>query len=174
MKRFLFQWFVGAAAVCFSLLGLAYTQARAGTSPDTAAPRLLSHTAAAATGQRRPPMGHMPRGMPMHGRVVRVMGPNQFVVRTPDNREVIVNVNERTQFLMNQRAAHFRDLRARQAVDVLLNPMGRRNLAQSVTLANAERQVEMVRGTIVRRAEAERRDHGHRGPDEVAQELHSP
>src|SRR5262249_33775612 len=77
-------------------------------------------------------------------------------VRTTDKREVILHVDVRTKFLLNQRAARCTDIREKAAVEVLVEEAGNRNLASSVTITAAEEQAaEVVEGTIVRVVEAD-------------------
>src|SRR5690349_5069685 len=47
----------------------------------------------------------------IRGRIVRVQGTDQFVVRTPENKEMTFYVNPDTRYMMNNQAAKFTDLR---------------------------------------------------------------
>src|SRR5207247_780462 len=51
------------------------------------------------------------KGTKVHGQIVRVQSPDRFVIRTADKREVILQTNKQTSFLLNKRAARFADLR---------------------------------------------------------------
>jgi hypothetical protein len=140
MKRFQSQWFAGVVAVALaSFTSLGCSQNPAGLEQPQAEP------------PKQPQ-----KGTRMQGHVVRVQGPNQFVVRTADKREVILHVDERTKFLLNQRAARFTDIREKATVEVLFEEAENRNLASSVTITAAEEQTaEVVEGTIVRVVEAD-------------------
>jgi len=91
------------------------------------------------------------KGTRIRGRVVRVRGSDQFVVRTADNREVILHANPRTKFLLENRAARFTDLREGVEIDALYDVAGEQNLTSAVTIVPAAGAVpEVVEGTIVR------------------------
>jgi len=105
--------------------------------------------AASAWAQR--PAAPPPKGTRIQGHVVRVQGPNQFVVRTADKREVILHTHPRTRFLLNERAVRFTDLREKAAVDILFDETEGRNVASSVTIAGDEEPgTEIVEGEVVR------------------------
>jgi len=105
--------------------------------------------AALAWAQR--PAAPPPKGTRIQGHVVRVQGPNQFVVRTADKREVILHTHPRTRFLLNERAVRFTDLREKAAVDILFDETEGRNVASSVTIAGDEEPgTEIVEGEVVR------------------------
>jgi len=92
-----------------------------------------------------------PKGTRIQGHVVRMHGPNQFVVRTADKREVILHTDVRTKFLLNERAVRFTDLREKAAVVVLFDESEGRNIASAVTIAAAEEPAtEIVEGEVVR------------------------
>jgi hypothetical protein len=108
---------------------------------------------------QRPP-GQVRKGTRIKGNVVRVQGNNQFVVRTADNREVILFANPQTKFLLENRAARFTDLRTGVAIDALYDVTGDQNFASSVTITPAVvpgpgTEAEVVEGTIVRVLEAD-------------------
>src|SRR5258708_2289497 len=99
-----------------------------------------------AWGQR--PAAQPPKGTKMQGQIVRIQGPNQFVVRTADKREVIVHASDRTKFLLNERTVKFAELQERHNVTVLFDVVNEQNLASSVTIAEADEAAEVVEGTI--------------------------
>jgi hypothetical protein len=106
-----------------------------------------------ARAQRRGPP--RPMGMGMHGQIIRIRAPNQFIMRTPDNRQMILHTDAQTRFLLNERAARFSDLRRRSNVAVRFNRVGGRNLARSVTINPSlgpvlGAGVQRLEGTIVR------------------------
>src|SRR5262249_32479952 len=97
-----------------------------------------------------------PKGTRVKGQVVRVQGPNQFVIRTADRKEVILLTDPRTRFLMNERVVRFTDLRERAEVDILFDEREGRNFASSVTIAAADEEpAEILEGTVVRVIEPE-------------------
>jgi hypothetical protein len=96
------------------------------------------------------------RATRIDGRVVRVVGPDRFVVRGADNREVILHAGPKTRFLMNNRAARFADLREGVRVVGDFDVVEGRNLISAVTLTPAAVVEEappretVLEGTIVR------------------------
>ena len=93
----------------------------------------------------------------VRGRVVKVHGTDRFVVRTSDNREVILRTRTATKFLRNKQAVRFADLRAGIPVTVLVDEDGKDLFATSVTLDEvvAEEDATTLEGTIVRVRETE-------------------
>jgi len=80
-----------------------------------------------------------------------MQGPNQFVVRTADKREVILHTHPRTRFLLNDRAARFADLREKAEVVVLFDETEGRNVVSSVAIAGDEEPgTEVVEGEVIR------------------------
>jgi len=99
----------------------------------------------------KPPAAAPPKGTRIQGHVVRVQGPNQFVVRTSDNREVILHTHPKTTFLFNERTVRFTDLREKAPVVVLYDETEGRYLASSVTIDDAEEPAtEVVEGEVIR------------------------
>jgi hypothetical protein len=102
------------------------------------------------------------KGTRIHGHIVRVQGPNQFVVRTADKREVILHTNDQTRFLLNNRAVRFADLRDGAEINAVFDVVEDRNLTNSViiTSSGAVEQVPVdvteVEGTIVEVKEPDR------------------
>jgi hypothetical protein len=77
-------------------------------------------------------------------------------VRTVDKREVILHINERTKFLLNERAVRFADLREGAEIDALFDQVEDRNVASSVTIAGAKvPPAKIIEGTVVRVLEDE-------------------
>jgi hypothetical protein len=96
----------------------------------------------------------------IQGHIVRVQGPDQFVVRTTDKREVILHTNSQTRFLLNNRAVRFADLREGAEIAAEFEPMGERKFVGLVTItpAGAVEEVpaaELVEGTVIRVLEAD-------------------
>jgi len=111
-------------------------------------------TLTASTWAQRP--AAPPRGTRIQGHIVRVAGPNQFVVRTADKREVIPHANPKTKFLLHERPARFLDLRERDEIVAQFDEAEGQNLVSSVTINPADvPDAEVVEGTIVRVIEPE-------------------
>jgi hypothetical protein len=113
---------------------------------------------ASAWGQR--PARETPKGTRIKGHIVRVQGPDRFVVRTADKREVILHTHPETRFLLNDRVVRFTDLREGAEIDAVFDVVEERNLVNSVTITSAEAIEEfpapkIIEGTIVRMLEAD-------------------
>jgi len=72
----------------------------------------------------------------LRGRVVRT-GEGQFVVQTPDNRQVTVYTNQRTRYLQGNQPAQFSNLRVGSTVNFGYAMEGERYIADTVTLVPA-------------------------------------
>jgi hypothetical protein len=68
----------------------------------------------------------------LEGEIVRVIGTDQVVVRTPARKEVIVFVDPRTTFLLENRAARFTDLRVGHHVRARVHVRGGRHMARQI------------------------------------------
>jgi hypothetical protein len=96
------------------------------------------------------------KGTRIQGRIVRMQGPDRFVVRTTDKREVILHSNAQTKFLLNSRAARFSDLREGVDIDAIFDVNGDLNVVSSVIITPAgvveqvPPDVTVIEGTIVR------------------------
>ena len=77
------------------------------------------------------------KGTKIQGQIVRVQGPDRFVVRTADKREVILLTNPQTRFLVNDRVVRFTDLREGAEVTTVYDVTGDQNFANSVTIVPA-------------------------------------
>jgi len=71
-------------------------------------------------------------GEEMKGVVVRVIGQNQIVVRTADNKEVIVDVVPQTVYKFNDQPARLADFPAGSDVRVQYNVLDRRPVARGI------------------------------------------
>jgi len=71
-------------------------------------------------------------GTLIEGEIVRVVGEDQVIVRTAERKEVIVFVDPRTTFLLNDRPARFTDLRAGVNVHAHVNVRDGRHMAHRV------------------------------------------
>lgn len=65
----------------------------------------------------------------MQGEVVRVVGTDQVILRTPEQKEFIVYVDPQTRYLLTDRGGAFADLRPGVRVGVFYNTHDRRNVA---------------------------------------------
>ena len=89
----------------------------------TAGPEVTAEPAAPA-----PPA----EGTVVEGRVVRVLGEDQVVVRTADGREVIVYVTPQTAYSLGDQAGRFTDLRPGTEIRVDYDVRDRRNTARAI------------------------------------------
>jgi hypothetical protein len=130
MRRLLAQWFIGliAALAIVALPPVSFAQ---------------HHPVQAQ------------KGASIRGQVVRVQGPDRFVVRTPDKKEVILHANDQTKFLHKDRVVRFNELREGIEINAVYDVIGDQNLVSSVTLTPDEIVAEdqdavTLEGTIVR------------------------
>ena len=70
----------------------------------------------------------------VEGEIVRVIGQDQVLVRTPERKEVIVFVNPQTTFLLENRAGRFVDLRVGAPVRVNVNVHEGRHTARHIVV----------------------------------------
>jgi len=70
----------------------------------------------------------------LEGEIVRVIGQDQVVVRTLERKEVIVFVEPRTTFLLENRAGKFADLRVGAPVRVNVNVQDGRHKARHIVV----------------------------------------
>lgn len=70
------------------------------------------------------------QGTQLEGQVVRVVGNDQVVIKTADNREVIVYVNPQTQYQFAGQPAQFQTLQPGYPVNVWYDVQGGRNMAR--------------------------------------------
>ena len=68
------------------------------------------------------------------GRIVRLQAPDRFVMRTADNKEVILYGQPTTRYLINGRVVKYGDLRVGSDVNVVYVPQGERFLVNTVTV----------------------------------------
>jgi hypothetical protein len=125
MRRLQTQWLVLVAAVAFAVLAASPLAAQKGKGK---------------------------KATTIRGRVVKVQGTDRFVVRTTDNREVILRTRTATKFLRNNRPIRFADVRVGSDVAVLVDEVGDDIFATSVTIgeAIAPDDATLLEGTIVR------------------------
>jgi hypothetical protein len=74
-----------------------------------------------------------PAGRTIQGRIISA-APDQFIVLTPDKRQLTVYVNPQTRYLMNSRAAGYSDLRVGSTVTAACDLDGRRYVANNVAI----------------------------------------
>jgi hypothetical protein len=68
----------------------------------------------------------------LEGTVVRVIGEDQVVVRTPQKKEIIVYVGPQTKYLIDDQPAKFADFRTGAEVRIQYDVIDRRNHARSI------------------------------------------
>jgi translation initiation factor IF-1 len=89
----------------------------------------------------------------VRGRVVRMQAPDQFVVKTTDNKEVIFVANPQTKYVINEKAVKYTDLRVGADVSAVYTVQDNRNLVSAVTVGVAAAQPAEgtpLQGTVVR------------------------
>jgi len=74
---------------------------------------------AATTNAELPQAAKVQKGVKVQGHIVHVKGPNQVVVRTADNRDVILNVNPQTTYMLRDKAVVFTEVREGLPVQVV-------------------------------------------------------
>lgn len=89
----------------------------------------------------------------VQGQVVQV-SPGEFVIKTKDDRRIIVAIGPQTKFLMNDRVVQASDLRVGTDVSITLVPPSEKEVAQTVTLFGPPAAVpaneQVIEGVIVR------------------------
>lgn len=71
-------------------------------------------------------------GTLVQGTVVRVVGEDQVVVKTPQNKEVVVYVVPQTKYTFEERPGRFTDIRSGSDVRIQYDVRDRRNVARSI------------------------------------------
>jgi hypothetical protein len=98
--------------------------------------------------QQQPPQPAQPQAQPqaqqgqqaapaMRGKIVRVQGQDQFVIRTADNREMVFYTNPETRYTIRGNAGRFADLQAGSDVNVLYSTRNDRHFVSTVTVGAA-------------------------------------
>lgn len=72
----------------------------------------------------------------LRGRIVRT-APDQFIVETPDNRQVTVYTNPQTRYVSNNQVIPYSDLRQGVQITTTYTTQGERFIANAVTLVPA-------------------------------------
>lgn len=92
----------------------------------------------------------------VRGEILRVQGPDRFVIRTADRKDLTFFIHPRTRFVRGEEKVVFADLRAGIPVEAIYDIQGERFLVNSVTL-NPEETVakNALSGTLVRVLEKE-------------------
>jgi len=81
------------------------------------------------TSANDPPAGD---GTQVQGVVVRVVGQNQVIIRTPDNKEMTIDLVPQTVYTFNNQPGQFRDIQPGQDVRVQYNTRERRSIASRI------------------------------------------
>lgn len=71
-------------------------------------------------------------GTPLQGTVVRVIGDDQVIVKTQDNKEVIIYVQPQTKYLLDEQPARLTDLRTGSDIRIQYDERDRRRIARSI------------------------------------------
>lgn len=89
-----------------------------------------------ASGQDTPRV-QTPAGLTVRGKIVRMEAPDQFIVRTSDNKEVIFFTNPQTRYTIDGRAGRYADLRVGTAISTGYIVRDDRNWVNTVTVGAA-------------------------------------
>jgi len=76
-------------------------------------------------------------GTTIQGQIIKMQAPDQFVVRTLDNKEYILYTNPQTRYLLNNKAAQYGDLRVGSNVTTVYGVRDNRNYVNTVTIGQA-------------------------------------
>jgi translation initiation factor IF-1 len=94
------------------------------------------------------------KAVTVKGRVVRMQGPDRFIVRTADNKELTFYTNPRTRYMLSGKAAKYTDLRAGTDITAIYVTEGDRYIVNSVTTGEATEEAPpegtVVEGSVVR------------------------
>jgi len=71
-------------------------------------------------------------GTQVQGVVVRIVGQNQVIVRTSDNKEVTIDLNPQTSYMFDNQPGQLRDIQPGQDVRVQYNTVERRSIASRI------------------------------------------
>lgn len=91
----------------------------------------------------------------VRGKITKMQAPDQFVVRTQDNKDVILIASPQTRFTINGKAGRYADLRVGTEVNAAYVTQGDRYVVETVTVGAADTDAApadatFVEGTIVR------------------------
>lgn len=89
------------------------------------------------------------RDVTVRGKIVKLEGPDRFVVQTSDNREVILVANPQTRYVINGKSSRYADLQVGTEISAGYVVRDERNLVNSVTVGAAT-DAPPVEGNIVR------------------------
>jgi hypothetical protein len=96
------------------------------------APNLPRRPEAVPAPEPPAPAPATPAARELKGSVVRVVGDNQIVIRTGDNKEVTVFVEPQTKYLVNEQPARFTDFQPGADIQVQYIERDRRPIARSI------------------------------------------
>jgi hypothetical protein len=87
----------------------------------------------------------------VRGKITKVEGTDRIVVRTQDNKDVILVANPQTRFTINGKAGRFADLRVGNEIDVAYLVQDNVNVVNTVLVGDLEPvDATFVEGTVVR------------------------
>jgi hypothetical protein len=87
----------------------------------------------------------------VRGKITKVEGTDRIVVRTQDNKDVILVANPQTRFTINGKAGRFADLRVGNEIDVAYLVQDNVNVVNTVLVGDLEpADATFVEGTVVR------------------------
>jgi preprotein translocase subunit YajC len=81
-----------------------------------------------------PQVKNLDGGAGLRGKIVRVQGENQFIVRTADNKEVTLYASPQTRYTINGKAGKFGDLRVGTEINANYSQVGERYNVNTVTV----------------------------------------
>jgi len=107
---------------------------------------------ASAQNQDPPVTREVSAQLTVRGKITKMEGPDRFVVRTSDNRDVILYANPQTRYVINGRAGKYADLRVNTDVNVIYVAADERHVANSITVGAVANDPprDPARGTAAR------------------------
>ena len=87
----------------------------------------------------------------VRGKITKVEGTDRIVVRTQENKDVILVANPQTRFTINGKAGRFADLRVGNEIDVVYLVQDNVNVVNTVLVGDLEpADATFVEGTVLR------------------------
>ena len=74
------------------------------------------------------------QGTTVQGQIIRMQNPDQFIVRTKDNKEVTLYANPRTRYTINNKAGRYSDLRVGTNINAVYGVQDDRYIVNSVNV----------------------------------------
>lgn len=113
---------------------------------------VAGYTPAATVLADKPPVKDVKK-VKVRGKIVRMKGPDQYIVRTDDNKEVVFYTNRDTRYVLGDQAGRYSDLRVGAEVSTDYVEDGDRYVVHSVLVGRApepQEEGELVEGSVIR------------------------